>query len=216
MMFKRSKPPAAEAGAGGFSPPRRPEPSAPVERTGGESGDARRVRPVYERLQASRTVSGQQIAPLSESQGARLHVGPGLKMEGKIEDCELLMIEGAVEATVEAKALKIGKSGSFKGKAQSGSAEIHGVFEGELSVTGLLAVGAAGSVTGTLVYGELAVERGGRIVGTMTLDEKAAAGVKRGGAHTLKAFRTPGGEKEAGEDQAAPGGAGKREAKPAS
>ena len=65
---------------------------------------------------------------------SKLFVGINIKLKGvEITDCDSLVIEGQVEATVHSKAMEIAKPGTLKGNAQIDVAEIHGEFVGELT-----------------------------------------------------------------------------------
>jgi len=96
---------------------------------------------------------------------ANLHVGRGLKLEGKIQSCDSLVIEGDVQATIESGTLTISETGDVRGEATVDTAEINGKFEGKLTVRKCLTINATGRVTGTIRYGELKVEQGGKISG---------------------------------------------------
>src|SRR6266404_7131294 len=66
--------------------------------------------------------------------GSRLFIGVNIKLKGvEISDCDVLVIEGHVEATVHSKAMQIDKPGTLKGTALIDVAEIHGDFSGELT-----------------------------------------------------------------------------------
>lgn len=66
--------------------------------------------------------------------GARLIVGPDVKLKGaEILDCDTLVVEGRVEATMDSRVIRIAEKGSFAGKVSIDIAEIHGRFEGELA-----------------------------------------------------------------------------------
>jgi cytoskeletal protein CcmA (bactofilin family) len=118
--------------------------------------------------------------PPAETEAAaqgRLIVGEGIFVKGQIDSCDTLVVEGRVEASLEAAVLKVRKGGLFKGTAQVGSAEIVGSFDGDLTVDGLLVIEAEGHVSGTLRYRELRIAQGGRVSGDIDLlSDKAAAG----------------------------------------
>jgi len=98
--------------------------------------------------------------------GSRLHVGINIKLKGvEISDCDVLVIEGHVEATVNSKAMQIDKPGTLKGTALIDVAEIHGEFSGELTARTRLVVHATGRVSGSIRYGKLVVAEGGEISG---------------------------------------------------
>jgi cytoskeletal protein CcmA (bactofilin family) len=109
---------------------------------------------------------------LEEGANARLIVGPNIKLRGvEIDDCDTLVVEGRVEATMVSRAIQIAEHGAFRGKAEIDVAEIRGTFDGELTVRARLVVHATGRVTGKVRYGKLLVQEGGEIagdVGTLT------------------------------------------------
>ena len=97
---------------------------------------------------------------------SKLFVGVNIKLKGvEITDCDSLVIEGQVEATVHSKAMEIAKPGTLKGNAQIDVAEVHGEFVGELTARTRLVVHGTGRVTGTIRYGKLIVAEGGEITG---------------------------------------------------
>tara|TARA_R110000868_G_scaffold91679_5_gene254075 strand:- start:20992 stop:21648 length:657 start_codon:yes stop_codon:yes gene_type:complete len=105
---------------------------------------------------------------------ANLHVGRGLKLEGKIQSCDTLVIEGDVQATIESGTLTISETGEVRGEATVDQAEINGKFDGTLIVRKCLTVNATGRITGTIRYGELKVEQGGKISGEVEATETSA------------------------------------------
>jgi cytoskeletal protein CcmA (bactofilin family) len=98
--------------------------------------------------------------------GSKLTVGPNIKLKGvEITDCDTLLVEGLVEATMDSRLMEIAEPGAFKGSAQIDVAEIRGQFEGELTVRQKLTIYATGRVSGKIRYGKLVVEEGGQISG---------------------------------------------------
>ena len=109
--------------------------------------------------------SGSASAPAKEG-GSKLTVGPNIKLKGvEITDCDTLVVEGMVEATMDSRVIQIAERGAFKGSAEIDIAEIHGQFDGNLTVRQKLMVYATGKVTGKIRYGKLVVEEGGQITG---------------------------------------------------
>ncbi|MBS1159826.1 MAG: hypothetical protein H6R15_2245 [Proteobacteria bacterium] len=106
-------------------------------------------------------------APLSENVlGARLIVGPDVKLKGaEILDCDTLVVEGRVEATMDSRVIRIADQGSFAGKVSIDIAEIHGCFEGELTARSQLIIHATGRVSGKIRYGKLVIDEGGELCG---------------------------------------------------
>jgi cytoskeletal protein CcmA (bactofilin family) len=128
---------------------------------------------------ASRPASGSEVPVLSnatpetvaravgpETAGSQLFVGPNIKLRGvEISDCDVLIVEGHVEATVNSKAMQIAKPGTLKGVAVIDVAEIDGEFSGELTAHAKLIVRGTGRVSGKIRYGRLIVADGGEISG---------------------------------------------------
>jgi cytoskeletal protein CcmA (bactofilin family) len=98
--------------------------------------------------------------------GSKLIVGPNIKLKGsEITDCEILVVEGRVEASMNSRDIRIAEGGVFSGKAEIDVAEVRGTFEGELTARKRLVVYATGKVSGTIRYGAMQVEEGGTISG---------------------------------------------------
>jgi cytoskeletal protein CcmA (bactofilin family) len=116
-----------------------------------------------------------QPAPRAE-RGNVLIVGEGIRLKGEITACDLLVVEGHVEVSLnETRAVEIKPSGRFIGSCEVEEAEISGVYEGELTVRERLTVRATGQATGKIAYGELELERGGRIAGNLSTRETPRA-----------------------------------------
>lgn len=99
-------------------------------------------------------------------QGSKLIVGPGIKLKGaEIQDCDTLVVEGRVEATMDSRVIQIADQGSFAGKVNIDVAEIRGRFEGELTARKQLIIHATGHVTGTIRYGKIVIQEGGELTG---------------------------------------------------
>jgi len=98
--------------------------------------------------------------------GSKLIVGPNIKLKGvEITDCDTLVVEGLVEATMDSRVMEIAGQGAFKGSAEIDIAEIHGQFDGNLTVRQKLVIYATGKVTGKIRYGKLVIEEGGQLTG---------------------------------------------------
>jgi cytoskeletal protein CcmA (bactofilin family) len=113
-------------------------------------------------------------APAPAAGGSRLAIGPGIDLKGAvISNCDVLAIEGNVEATVSSKVMEIAPPGRLNGTATIDVAEVHGEFSGELTARERLVVHGTGRVTGTIRYGKLVVAHGGTINGDLTQLEAA-------------------------------------------
>ena len=98
--------------------------------------------------------------------GSKLTVGPNIKLKGvEITDCDTLVVEGSVEATMDSRVIQISELGAFKGSADIDIAEIHGQFDGNLTVRQKLVIYATGKVVGKIRYGKLVIEEGGQLSG---------------------------------------------------
>lgn len=98
--------------------------------------------------------------------GACLIVGPDVKLKGaQILDCDALIVEGRVEATMDSRLIRIAENGSFVGTVSIDVAEIHGHFEGELTARSQLIIHSTGRVSGTIRFGKLVVAEGGELNG---------------------------------------------------
>src|SRR5260221_14399167 len=116
--------------------------------------------------------------------GSKLIVGPDIKLKGaEITDCDTLVVEGRVEASMDSRAIQISEHGVFVGKAGIDVAEIRGRFEGELTARKQLVIRASGRVSGKVRYGKVAIEEGGEISGDIAaLPETKGPGVARAAA----------------------------------
>ena len=108
--------------------------------------------------------------------GSKLTVGPNIKLKGvEITDCDTLVVEGLVEATMDSRLMQISEQGAFKGSAEIDIAEIHGQFDGNLTVREKLVIYATGKVTGKIRYGKVVIEEGGQLSGEIQFGASAPA-----------------------------------------
>ncbi|MDQ8020835.1 MAG: polymer-forming cytoskeletal protein [Moraxellaceae bacterium] len=109
----------------------------------------------------------RETAPVTQPvEGSQLIVGPDVKLRGaEILDCDTLVVDGRVEATMDSRVIRINEHGAFSGKVGIDIAEIWGSFEGELTARDQLIIHATGRVNGKVRYGRLLVESGGVIAG---------------------------------------------------
>jgi cytoskeletal protein CcmA (bactofilin family) len=109
--------------------------------------------------------------PPGATPSAKLIVGPNIKLKGvEIADCDTLVIEGTVEATVNSRVLQIAEPGAYKGAAEIDIAEVRGTFDGNLTARQKLVIFATGKVSGKIRYGKIVIEQGGQISGDVTVD----------------------------------------------
>ncbi|MGJ7545128.1 bactofilin family protein [Variovorax sp. LT1R16] len=108
-------------------------------------------------------------APAVKEGGSKLTVGPNIKLKGvEITDCDTLVVEGMVEATMDSRVIQIAEQGEFKGSAEIDIAEIRGVFDGNLTVREKLVIHSTGKVTGKIRYGKIVIEEGGQLSGEIS------------------------------------------------
>jgi cytoskeletal protein CcmA (bactofilin family) len=114
----------------------------------------------------------------ADGKGSKLIVGPDIKLKGvEITDCDTLVVEGRVEASMDSRVIQIAEEGVFQGTAGIDVAEINGRFEGELTARKQLVIRATGKVTGKIRYGKLMIEEGGELsgdIGTLTAGDSLA------------------------------------------
>jgi len=111
-------------------------------------------------------ISPSQAATDASSLVAKLVVGSGVKLKGaEILDCDTLLVEGRVEATMDSRFIQITDQGAFDGKVNVDVAEIHGRFNGELTARQQLVIHATGRVSGKIRYGKIVIHEGGELSG---------------------------------------------------
>jgi cytoskeletal protein CcmA (bactofilin family) len=109
---------------------------------------------------------------------SKLVVGPDIKMKGvEISDCDTLVVEGRMEATLDSRVLEITQNGIFQGTIAVDNAEIHGRFEGELTVRKQLIIQGTGKVSGKIKYAKIKVEEGAELSGEISMLDKSAAAI---------------------------------------
>ncbi|HLS85889.1 MAG TPA: polymer-forming cytoskeletal protein [Burkholderiales bacterium] len=111
-----------------------------------------------------------------ERKEAKLVVGPQIKIKGvEISDCDTLVVEGRIEATLDSRVLEITQNGVFQGTIAVDNAEIRGRFEGELTVRKMLVIHETGKVSGKIRYAKIKVEEGAELSGEIQMTDKGAS-----------------------------------------
>ena len=119
---------------------------------------------------SSMNTSKPAASSTTESGGSKLTVGPNIKLKGvEITDCDTLVVEGTVEATMDSRVIQITEQGAFRGTAEIDIAEIHGEFDGSLTVRDKLVIFSTGKVTGKIRYGKVVIEEGGQLSGEISV-----------------------------------------------
>jgi cytoskeletal protein CcmA (bactofilin family) len=132
--------------------------------------------PVPTRASTPSPATTPEPAPRRSTETKRLTVGRDIELNGKITSCDLLVVEGRVEATLsETRAVQISDTGVFKGACEIDEAEISGRFDGNLTVRGRLWIKATGKVAGEIRYGQLEIECGGELSGQISVVAQSAS-----------------------------------------
>src|SRR5712692_5481665 len=173
-----------------------------------------RLQSPYSRLQEALSAAGDEPAkveafgivnPKADLRGAtepsrsggetvsKLIVGPDIKLKGaEITDCDTLVVEGRVEASMDSRVIQIAEHGVFVGKVGIDIAEIRGRFEGELTARKQLVIRATGRVSGKVRYGKVSIEEGGEISGDIAaLPETKNPGAARAADSARSPAATP-------------------------
>jgi cytoskeletal protein CcmA (bactofilin family) len=120
----------------------------------------------------SDTPTSASSKPASTS---RLTVGPHIKLKGvEITDCDTLVVEGSVQASMDSRVMQIAEGGAFTGSAQIDEAEIRGDFDGQLTARHKLMLYATAKVKGQIRYGKLVMEEGAQLSGDVAYGTAAA------------------------------------------
>jgi cytoskeletal protein CcmA (bactofilin family) len=163
-------PPAAAPARPAAMPPRAPD----LARAGEAIRPPELLRRPGDAMTAARRNDGEL---------RKLTVGREITMSGEITSCDMLVIEGSVEANLtNCRDIDIAESGLFKGSAAIEEAEIRGRFEGNLTVRKRLLIRASGRVSGTIRYGQIEIECGGQISGDIQAQPAAEEGKLTGEA----------------------------------
>jgi len=165
--------------------PQRKDTTKPVNLTPGLSSSTPPPRPAPEPMRneppaAAETAKPAQ--PAEEPRGSRLIVGPDIKLKGvEITDCDTLVVEGRVEASMDSRVVQIAETGVFLGTVGIDVAEIRGRFEGELTARKHLIIHNTGRVSGKIRYGRITIEEGGELSGDVSTTQ-AGSNEKRSDA----------------------------------
>jgi cytoskeletal protein CcmA (bactofilin family) len=105
-----------------------------------------------------------------ELDGKRLIVGRDISLSGEINSCDILTVEGRVDASlIGGRVIEVADGGLFKGNAEIDIAEIAGHYEGDLTVREKLTIRATGQIKGRVRYRRLEVDFGGTIIGEVDI-----------------------------------------------
>jgi cytoskeletal protein CcmA (bactofilin family) len=98
-----------------------------------------------------------------------LVVGRGIRLQGTVADAERLVVEGTVDARMEATELMVMTDGTFRGEITVDVAHIAGTFEGSITARKRLVIRDTGVVSGSARCHRLSVEEGGQLSAQMEM-----------------------------------------------
>lgn len=140
-------------------------------------------------------------ASVATGDDRRLLIGPGITMSGEIDSCDVLVVEGTVEASLRgARTLDVAETGVFYGAVEIDEATVSGRFEGDIVVNGRLTITSTGSITGSIAYREMAMEAGAMIDGKVS-PLSASGSAKADKPRARKAVKAASAEKASDESQ---------------
>ena len=155
--------------------PQRKETTKPVNLTPGLSpgSSSSPARPASEPARSEPPAASESAKAVQssteEGRGSRLIVGPDIKLKGvEITDCDTLVVEGRVEASMDSRVVQIAETGVFLGTVGIDVAEIRGRFEGELTARKHLIIHSTGRVSGKIRYGRITIQEGGELSGDVS------------------------------------------------
>ena len=114
-------------------------------------------------------VKAERRPDMPFKEDSRLIVGRDIRLKGEISDCQVLTVEGQVEAAFAGRLMEVAQTGVFRGTASVETAEVHGRIDGELTTTKLLRIHSTGKVSGKIRYTRLETLAGGEISGEVTV-----------------------------------------------
>ncbi len=163
-MFTRRRPPG-DGAADTSQAAGRPGPQAPSQPV-----LPRPQRPDIPGFGASR-VEPREGSPRNpaEPDGSKLTVGREIHLKGEITSCDLLIVEGRVEASMNSRYIRIAADGVFDGECEVDIADVAGRFNGNLVARERLVVRSTGRVSGTIRYDRIEIEPGGVVAGNVDL-----------------------------------------------
>jgi cytoskeletal protein CcmA (bactofilin family) len=95
-----------------------------------------------------------------------MSVGPGIVAKGDVEGCAKLLVQGHFEGNFEGQHLLVAAGGRYSGTAICATAQIDGLFEGQLQADRLLTVSSSGRIQGgSIRFGRLDQQDGGIVSG---------------------------------------------------
>jgi cytoskeletal protein CcmA (bactofilin family) len=88
-------------------------------------------------------------------------IGEDLIIQGELKSRGEIEVLGYVTGAVTAERLTVHRSGRVIGTVRAGNAEVNGLIQGSVAVRHLISIGATGTVSGDVRYGQLSLAPGG-------------------------------------------------------
>ncbi len=95
------------------------------------------------------------------TQRSKTIIGPDMVIKGDIRNGGDIEVRGYVEGTLAAERLTVLPGGRVFGTVKTDTADVQGKLQGTVAVKALIQIGATGSVSGDVRYGQLALATGG-------------------------------------------------------
>ena len=120
------------------------------------------------RLENMMAPSTSSLQPMTSNVEIRsVLIGPGIEFDGSLGNCDEVVIEGTVRATIATTHLIVKATGRFTGSAEVEKAEIDGQYEGTLTAKTQLQINQTGTVIGDINYAQLEVTPCGILTGNV-------------------------------------------------
>ena len=103
---------------------------------------------------------------------AKVIIGNGVTLKGEITKADEVQIDGQADVTMKTDNLIVGALGKATGNIETHNADIWGLADGDIKVSGTLTIQEAGSVSGTIEYQNLQIKLGGKINGDIKVSDK--------------------------------------------
>ena len=101
----------------------------------------------------------------TEPEGSKLMIGKGIQLKAEIKDCDVLVIEGHMQASVDCPYVRIAEAGLLEGDCEIDVVDVSGRFNGTLVARDRLLLRRTGRIEGKIRYNKIEIEPGGVIAG---------------------------------------------------
>ena len=128
---------------------------------------------IYETDEDSLTIINNTLPNAPEIAKAQniLSIGNGVVLSGKVVEADQVVIQGSVDAEINAHSVEVMVDGSLTGSIKTNIFSVSGSFTGNAQVFGALTIQKGGTIEGDVSYGSLSVENGGLVFGTLSKPE---------------------------------------------